>query len=116
MSEWEAGPALDVEIGRRIFAIKRVYYPHDPSWPYYIPSGKPWRTHSIDGRLLPRFSQDIAAAWAIVDVWDGDVEVRRQNGAWQVTFYRPSEEYEVWADTAPLGICLAALAAVEVRP
>lgn len=34
---------------------------------YYIPSGKPWRTHAIDARLLPFWSTDRKDAW---ELWD----------------------------------------------
>lgn len=33
---------------------------------YYIPSGKPWRTHTIDAKLLPHWSTDRDSAWELL--------------------------------------------------
>ncbi|MHB8084255.1 MAG: hypothetical protein ACYDHZ_00310 [Dehalococcoidia bacterium] len=61
-------------IACKLFGIKKVYYPdwmegtaYGGEWPFYIPSGKPWRTHSIDVKPLPRFTENIAAAFQAVD-------------------------------------------------
>jgi hypothetical protein len=61
-------------IALKLFGVKKVYYPdayHEKStggtWPYYIPSGKPWRTHHIDAIPLPRFAQSIGAVFQAVD-------------------------------------------------
>ncbi|KKL10661.1 hypothetical protein LCGC14_2553610 [marine sediment metagenome] len=35
------------------------YYDEDKRFPYFIPSGKPWRTHKIDGRPLPNFTESL---------------------------------------------------------
>lgn len=47
----------------------------------------------------------------LVDWWKGDAELRRQNGHWLVTLFRPSEEFEAWGETLPLAVCRARLLA-----
>ena len=32
-------------------------------FPYFIPSGKPWRTHKIDSRPVPNFPEDLNACF-----------------------------------------------------
>lgn len=122
MSELEAGPEVDAAIAQRIFGVKRLYYPSGPDWPYYIPSGKPWRTHSIDNRPLPHFSRDPAAAMTILDraeYWQsGYIAKRDQDGngpyysctlAWELM----GPLYSAHALTWPLAVCAAALASKE---
>lgn len=114
---------LDIEVARTVFGVKRVYCRYGKPWdeataehstdrPFFIPSGKPWRTHSIDAMPVPRYSSDIGAAMLLVDRWHGDVDMRRQNGFWLVTFFEPSREYRAIEETLPEAICRAALAAV----
>lgn len=107
---------LDVEIARVIFGIKRVYGRGGIGWAgehelYYIPSGKPWRTHSIDAIPVPRYSTDIAAAWLVVE---------RMRCEWWVRIWEPSRD--MWAVTfadhradavsLPEAICAAAIDAI----
>ena len=71
--------AIDAEVGREVFKLK-VFKPsevikslasQDPDklyWQgvndyYYIPSGKPPRTHMIDARPVPHFSSNISATF-----------------------------------------------------
>ncbi len=66
-----------------------------------------WMPHaySSDDKLrLPFFHY-------ILDAWSGDLEIRRQNGHWLVTIYRPSEEFEASGSTLPEALCRAALRA-----
>lgn len=67
---------LDIEVLRQVFCFKGNLYddqgkpwsgPENYRWLYYIPSGKPWRTHQIDARPVPEFSTDIGAAWLVVE-------------------------------------------------
>lgn len=62
------GNELDELVMRKIFGWKKdiFYLSEDSDFPYYIPSGKPKRTHMLDARPLPRFSRDIPAAWEVV--------------------------------------------------
>lgn len=55
------------------------------------------------------YCHDIKAAWEIVKKWHGDWELHRQNGTFDFVLYRPSEQYDGQADTAPMAIALAFL-------
>jgi hypothetical protein len=75
------GRDLDVLVAEKVLGIKVVFpllagreyreakgdEARDLRFPYYVPSGKPWRTHGrCDGATLPFFSTDIADAWMVV--------------------------------------------------
>ena len=62
---------------------------------------------------LPKYSEDIAAAWRVVEKLDGTYEpvIERHGPGWTAWF----DSNQAWADTAPLAICLAALKAVGVQ-
>lgn len=114
-----AGVALDAEIARTIFKIKRLYtWNGEPwtgqegEWLVYIPSGKPWRTHSIDAVALPRFSEDPGAAMMLLDDWQ-DYDIQRRNGWYTVELFEPSREHRAHAETLPLAICRARLIAAR---
>jgi len=78
---------------------------------------------------VPRYSTDIAAAWEIVEKLRRDgwflsgLTAVENTGGYGCRFIRemppvsPSDFYALWAEggTAPLAICLAALAAVGVE-
>lgn len=70
----EAGTELDATILERVFGFpkRKTFIPVYSVDRYYIPSGKPLRTHQIDAVPVPRFSRDLAAAWLII------VELRRR--------------------------------------
>lgn len=128
--EWEAGRQLDAEIARRVFGIKRLYgsegkpWQADDPWPLYIPSGKPWRTHHLDSRPLPRFSSDMDAAMLIFDrLVDLGLHVllaRDPGDPYEVEVCVTEELYKrglrgciVMANTAQMAICRAALRAKQ---
>lgn len=86
----EAGPALDAEVARLVFGVKRFYDWDGRLWkpeyePYspihFIPSGKPWRTHRIDAIPVPPYSTDWGAAGLVV-------ERMRQDG-WSLNLVTP---------------------------
>jgi hypothetical protein len=59
---------FDVEVARYVHGIKKFYGWDGTPWdqksemyPQFIPSGKPWKTHEIDARYLPRFGEDANA-------------------------------------------------------
>ena len=103
---------------------------------YYIPSGKPKRTHMIDARMVPSFSMDIAAAWQVLEKihklgWCIDLSDMRhaeEDAGWwfELNRWEPLDEpnlpdvsetsahywqLDAGAATAPLAICYAALQA-----
>ena len=133
----EPGAAMDVYVLRALYGVKRVYEMEGRPWsegapyPYYIPSGKPWRTHRIDAQPVPRFSTSIAAAWTIVerlgDLGACCVSVDREQIAGhvmvdvKVVWTGPNvgdhgNTFRAAAETAPLAICVGALKAVSARP
>lgn len=61
-------PELDALFLDKIegFPIKKVFAVDYSADLYYIPSGKPKRTHMIDARPVPRFSRDDGTAIAAV--------------------------------------------------
>lgn len=72
------GPELDAAVHRALFGKTHLYCRYGEIWDgeplksdfdrlFYIPSGKPWRTHHIDAIPLPRYSSSIAAAWEVVE-------------------------------------------------
>jgi hypothetical protein len=87
--------ALDFQIAQLIYpTVKEVYYgPLDDirKHPLIIFSGKPWRTHHAESRLLPRFSTDWTAVKPVWNWLNAQVpEVKRQVNQ------EENKEHEVW--------------------
>ncbi|MES1047209.1 hypothetical protein FOA22_22405 [Heyndrickxia oleronia] len=66
---------------------------------------------------LPEFSANIKDAWLVVEKLDFDVKVTKyENSAgYQCHVFIPSNVQMVFAETAPMAICKAALKAVGVE-
>jgi hypothetical protein len=70
---------------------------------------------------MPRYSTDIAAAWAVIQKlmethFMYSLNASHESGHWCVFYPASGSPVEgEYADTAPLAICRAALAAVEAR-
>ena len=74
-----------------------------------LPTDHDWMT-TPHCNCVPRFSRDlIQAIRATVYDWEGDFELRRQNGHWRATFFKPSYEYEAWDYDPAVAVCEAAL-------
>ena len=121
MSTREAGPGLDAEIARSLFGHEVEISPvtgapmirfapvREPTWP-----------HQGLGRM-PSYSSEIEAAWLVVErmreldhsVEITDDEVVPHQSGWGVTFRGPDSEGWYDAPTPALGICGAALDALE---
>lgn len=106
-----AGLALDAEIAQRVFGWKRIR----PTMSYEGGTvGDPPGEHL--SRELPRYSQDIAAAWAVVE-HVADHAAPGQYEHFKALMGAPG--ISPWAYRAPAlaaAICRAALAAVEPQP
>lgn len=133
----EPGRELDALVLECVFGFprKRMFPPEyweegdNPFLCYwFIPSGKPKRTHMIDARMVPDFSRSISAAWQIVDklvntgycpsiLFDDD-------GHWCMSlsgiggvghsFSAPNTDDDtIWCDTAPEAISKTALLAMS---
>lgn len=37
--------------------------------------------------------------WQALDAWTGDFEIRRQNSAWRVELFKPSQQWTAWGMT-----------------
>jgi hypothetical protein len=127
----EPGNELDVCILEKVFGFpaKKVFKPYEESeWLYFIPSGKPRRTHMIDAKPVPRFSRDIAAAWQVVErmhkqgFWcqmRTPFEADDASDFWagftphSTTGWNGRPDYWTQATTMPHAICLAALACIQ---
>ncbi len=79
---------------------------------YYDPIEKRLRQGQF-GLNVPDFCADIAAAWEMVEKYNGDVIVMRQQNKWVCDFIQ--DQRKEWADTAPRAICLAFLK-LEEKP
>jgi hypothetical protein len=117
----DAGRALDALIAEEVMGIAVVRGSHRHH--FYLPDS--------DEEVAP-YSTDIAAAWLVVermrmsvvrsdDGWYAIVPEDIQHGSLRGTAYptitlvNPEGKYPEPAETAPLAICRAALAAVETQ-
>lgn len=98
----------------------------DKEKPYYVTTGKPWRTHGgMDGRPVPYFSDNISAAWEVVEKMGSDP---KYGNMFAVFLFKQPQQLNrkgwdkrgvgyneggmlTFAPTAPLAICRAALKA-----
>ena len=131
----EPGPQLDALVAVRVMGIPKLHYfgyaKDGKKVPYYVPSGKPWATHSMDSRPVPRYSTDISAAWQVVEKlkgrWAGDgspeaaqgfrLEQDGEGNFVVATGTGPDQELRtVVAPSAPEAICRAALDVVAASP
>lgn len=109
--KWIAWREVDALVERYVFHREFVRY-----------SG--WRHTDMSGVIAtPKYSTDIVAAWQVIDHMQKDLEwqfiIEAHSGAWSVLITPHVSsvdygriEYEGWADTIQLAICLAALRAV----
>lgn len=139
-TEIAAGPDLDAEIARRVFGFWLARHPDglmdgdeywwtehpttDGSWCYAsvaLPRLMGPNVRYRDG--LPKFSTDIAAAWAVVERCTeigGKVAYRDVNGLPVATWFMAHfENAHIWSCSSPEAaeaICRAALAALDGQP
>lgn len=100
--------ALDAEVAEKVMGYVRTRS-DDGAHVLWV-----WPQDGHARAFVPRFSRDIAAAFAVLSEWRGDFELRRQNDiAWKCVLYRPSQEFESWDSTLPLAICRAVLKATD---
>lgn len=121
----EAGGELDALVAEKVMGWQWQQWAPNPEQPHLAPPGygRPHPDHWWLGRsifeLVPHYSTDIADAWLIVEHLHGRVVIDHWSGnQYKVMIYIPSSgspSVEASADTAPLALCLAALAAVGVE-
>lgn len=104
-----AGRELDAEIFCRVFGRER-----GPDGWFRHPGAPGWPTNPDD---VPPYSTDLAAAWEIIQHFGSVVQlVRYPDAIWRCTLWNPRLRCwrrEAQANTMPLAVCRAALAAVE---
>lgn len=121
----EAGRELDAEVAIKVMSWKfllsvdlvRQLFP-----PGTDPLGWDWMTYVVmspDYYGLPSYSTDIDAAWLVVDAFD-EVDLHKGPHGWLCRLERGADDAvehgeAIRADTAPLAISKAALAAVGVE-
>jgi hypothetical protein len=131
------GRELDVEVLKQVCGVKRVFRPCEVKsvgWEmtsddyYYIPSGKPPRTHMIDALPVPYFSRNIHAAWMIVEklmpVYWLTVRTPFEAGSKYnagftrlgATGWNGRADYTGQGESAPEAICRAALELKKYAP
>ncbi len=115
-----AGRELDALVAEKVMKLLVIYADGETDCVPVIQESIDTGRSLIRADLLPHYSADIAAAWEVFERFTGDGRhpLVRYDGL------RP-EGYPYWtvaisghrgdADTAPLAICLAALAAVGIE-
>lgn len=116
-TEMKAGKELDMRVAEKVLGWQRGrrYANGNGDW---IIAGQ---SHAPSWDQTPRFSRDIAAAWAVltsrpVGTWAPSL-VLRDDGTWWCGLklgYCTSYDRDcgAWGETAPLAICAAALASL----
>lgn len=105
----EAGRELDALIAEKVMGWHMAKKPAGEGWP---PS-RYWQ--SIEARERPpRYSENISAAWQVVEHMErtrpNEFMLWAEVGQWGAEF---DNDLSRFAQTAPLAICLAALATLE---
>lgn len=125
--EFTAGRELDAEIARRLFGVEVAVCPKvwsDEDWQCSdYPTeenalGIPNRSFRPGGMAppaspLPRYSENIEAAWEVVEKMDRDgwaftLESDGTGKWWGATFWQGDTFHDGYASTAPYAICHAA--------
>lgn len=113
MAEYPADMALvDAEVAEKVMGW-RVVQPGETDGyaPGYWTQKPPGEINPTGWADPPPYSTSILYAWKVLEAWQGDCDVRRQNGQWRVELFKPSMQWSAWAETLPLAICRAALRA-----
>lgn len=103
----KTGKILDAAVAERVLNHPVIWSgPGDRAiegYPQMYGGGDQWP--------IPGFSQDNFEALPLLDKWDGDYEIRRQNDQYRCTLFVPSMQWEAWGETISQAICLAMLKA-----
>lgn len=70
---------------------------------------------AVSDRITPDWvlSDLPRASYKLLRIWEGDYELRRQNGNFKCVLYRPSEQYESCSISMPRAVCIAWLLAKD---
>jgi hypothetical protein len=128
IDEHEAGRCLDAWALPVLVGPKRgrIYYPDymedaKKEFPYWIPSGKPWRTHQLDAMPVPRLSTTWPGLGLVVEEmerrgfgWSIGQSIPPEKEAW-VEFWKHDWVFEGGGPTPFLAAVRAAIKAVEEK-
>lgn len=123
MSEPKPGRELDSLIAEKVFGRSVVTYRNGDIWRVMLNTilNDGWKYIDIGTGILkniPPYSTNIAAAWEVVEKLRSERMmvsiVSDEDGGWNVEMwdYNNRQSKEVFSETAPHAICLAALKAV----
>lgn len=119
-----AGRELDALVAEQVMGWKRVEKGHVYFWRTKEMVAELLREHpdvlAVDYFPCPYFSTEIAAAWEVVEelarrCWHLSLDYPSGNSRWEwMACFRPQPPGSfVYADTAPVAICRAALLVVQ---
>lgn len=116
---------IDRELDLKLAAAMdiQVYY-HDwdaeREMPVYIPSGKPWKTHSLEAKPLPNFHSAYGAAFGLLDMFKELTGFKLERGIaewwWCGIAFASGVSAKGAGPTAPIAICHAVLEGLEFYP
>lgn len=116
---------IDRELDLRLAAAMGItvyYHEWDGSheMPLYIPSGKPWKTHSLEAKRLPNYHGNYGAAFALLDMFKELTAFKLERGIspwwWCGIAFSMGVSAKGEGRTAPVAICNAVLAGLEIYP
>jgi hypothetical protein len=88
--------------------------------PLYIPSGKPWKTHSLEAKLLPNFYSNYGAAFSLLDLFKEMTAFKLERGMapwwWCGLAFASGVSVKGEGEAAPIAICNVVSAGLEVYP
>jgi len=131
----EANRELDALIAEKVLGITGIEHGDSDWWEEDFPLSEGWLIRDHDYREVPHYSTDIAAAWQIVELMTSRMGYQNLGFRWVGPVFKPETDYldttwplgttcwyvmveadgrreYLYADTAPLAICSAALAAI----
>jgi len=112
---------LDLQIAKAT-GIKVYYNDWDVKQdiPLYIPSGKPWKTHSMEARPLPSYYKNYGSAFSLLDLFSSLAGFKLERGFtqwwWCGIVFLTGLSAKGEGETAPIAICKAVLMGLEIYP
>jgi hypothetical protein len=88
--------------------------------PLYIPSGKSWKTHSMEARPLPSYHKNYGSAFSLLDIFKNMAGFKLERGFtewwWCGIEFITGLSAKGEGKTAPIAICNAVLSGLEIYP
>ncbi|MEE4378904.1 MAG: hypothetical protein V2J55_15535 [Candidatus Competibacteraceae bacterium] len=121
MNEGSIDRGLDLQIAEAT-GIKVYYNDWDVKQeiPLYIPSGKPWKTHSMEARPLPSYYKNYGSAFSLLDLFGSLAGFKLERGFtqwwWCGIVFVTGLSAKGEGETAPIAICKAVLMGLAIYP